>query len=61
MQKTYARIYGEKEYRQAASCHQRRRERMGGVSAILGLYLLMLEQRRLEKEITWIETPRAHN
>lgn len=46
---------------QASSQLSPEEEGEDGVSAILGLYLLMLEHRRLGKETIWIETPRAHN
>lgn len=46
---------------QASSQLSPEEEGEDGVGAILGLYLVMLEQRRLGKETTWIETPRAHN
>lgn len=46
---------------QASSQLSPEEEGEDGVSAILGLYLLMLEQRRLGKETTLTETPRAHS
>lgn len=46
---------------QASSQLSPEKEGEDGVSAILGPYLVLLEHRRLGKETTWIETPRAHN